>query len=191
MKTLLVATMAILMAGCGVTSDVPLRAKEGEALDTRLLGAWRVDGQDGLYYHIGAEGGQTKVIAVQHSDDGGVESMEGELHATCLASGCYMSHRPVTSKHKDYMILRYELMADGSLAIQIDASGSLRDAIRQKRLKGSIEDNGPLVPDTIHLNATEAELRDYLAKHGADAFTDKPVVLRKLAPTSDSSAADE
>lgn len=176
MKRFFVIVLALFITGCITQSDVPIRAATGEEFDARLAGVWveNID-EENVYLHIGISKGVPKFIVVDHHGDGEVSIEELPIVTACLTNGCFVSYSIGSQNHPRFIFSKYALSAD-SLTIQNVNEKFLRSAIKSGLINGEYhgEDQG------ARIQATEAELRDFIEKYSVPLFSGETYKFSRL-----------
>ena len=174
------AILAVWLAGCLPESEHPIAPADPAKSDARLWGSWLSTEEDGyMIGHIFAtDGGTLKFVLAEHGVEGigGIETYEG--HVTQLASGDYLNTM-VTGPETGYVIGKYELKDKDHLAVWFPDNAVLEQAVKDKKLAGTITDEGG-IPD-VRITATSEEWQAFLAQAPTDFFG-QPMEFERLGP---------
>lgn len=194
-RALVMAIAALGLSACFVTSDVPIRGKDGAgASDARLVGLWQGvpenPGEDTpvFMFQREAEGRLTLIMAELGGADAPRDPWSIYEAVTAEVKGeTFVSLRPVAPVDREpewpgYMVFRYAIAPDGELSLaggNQEAWASLVDA---GKLAGRVERGSATVQ--VHLTATEDALRAVLESSDTNALfapDPKPLRLSRVA----------
>ncbi|HWA50666.1 MAG TPA: hypothetical protein VG742_20525 [Dongiaceae bacterium] len=179
-RMILVGLAAAWLAGCVPESEHPIAPADPAKSDARLWGTWISTEEDGyLVAHVFAtEAGAMKFSIAEHGVEGlgEVETYDG--HVTHLESGDYIN-AVVTGSEAGYVIGKYEVADKDHLSVWFPESAALVQAVKDKKLAGTITDDGG-IPD-VRITATSEEWQAFLA--GAlREFYGQPTSFERVGP---------
>jgi hypothetical protein len=168
MKPLFLIGVAVCLCASGCDSNNPLSDPQKSKADERLAGVWVYRSDDGdEYYHVGQAGEKfpacmMRVVMIKHSK-GEVEP-PGEFLAfpTVIGDKTYLNvvvgtgEKPIkkpdgngwnAANVQSYMLYQYKF-DDGKLVMHGIAEDAKKKAIKDGKVKGTVDDNSAKFTDT-------------------------------------------
>ncbi|MEI8376584.1 MAG: hypothetical protein WCJ35_27520 [Planctomycetota bacterium] len=199
-RTIVVLFACLCVAGCE-DSQNPLSDPQCAKSDNRLVGLWRVLGEDGDvgYYHIGQPdeklpSGVLRVVEVTHNRKGKLSSPEEFLaFSTTLGDKTYLNvtdvkgHRARLIEENgwkpetvdSYIILRYQVDGNGLLVWMMDAEAKER-AIETGKVNGKIAKKGKSFDGPAKFTDTSERLARFVIDAGDSLFVKKPLRFERV-----------
>jgi hypothetical protein len=176
----LVGLAVAWLAGCVPESEHPIAPLDPAKSDARLWGSWISTEEDGyrVAHVFATEAGAMKFSIAEHGVEGlgEVETYDG--HVTHLGSGDYINAM-VTGSETGYVIGKYDLKDKDHLAVWFPDNAALEQAVKDKKLAGTITDEGG-IPD-VRITATSDEWQAFLAQAPKDFFG-QPTEFERIGP---------
>lgn len=209
MRTLVVAGVLVVLAGCSQVESVhPLSDSRSSIEDDRLVGEWVAVNPEALKaeqegHKVEQPAEEPDKLVIRRSKGDGiwyelVNSTKDEerytLFITKLGDRRFASVHRTGPEHpgSGYMLLQYEVPADGEIRFYVLHPGQTADAIQRGQLEGTIEradakpeddPNEPREVRRIRLTASTEKLRTHFStKDGQALFhTAAPALILKRA----------
>ena len=197
----LLATAALLLAGCLPESKYPLSTPATSTIDPRLEGIYgarrekKDDELAGWHFHYrgvkaGADGQVRstpflEVLNVGHVRDGGLKGDAYHAFTTHLNGHDYISFVELGSgvaqgKASFYSFARYEVSWTGDLRVWLANSSVLAEAIKTGKLHGTVKHHR--FGDDIYIADSTDHLAAFVtASDPGKLFSGKPLVFQRLA----------
>lgn len=180
-RFVLLAALAIWLAGCLDESEHPVAAADPAQEDPRLWGAWLSVMEDGftVVHVLATEDHKLRVIAIDHDVEGiGSEPDFYDAYPSKLPSGDYLNVL-VTGSETGYLIGKYGFDGKDSVSIAFPAESALKAAIEYGALPGQVTDEGGVLD--LRITATPEQWQAFLAKASADFFNE-PMTFARVGP---------
>lgn len=177
-KALLAFCLGLALAGCTLDSSAPLSPPAPLPANSPLIGTWIVkDENSTTYYHVGNEGTLAKLVEVVIRNDHSIQTEMIDVSATDLDGKHYLNVKLPGDKGPTYLLYRYQIDSQNTLTLYTANFKFLADAIKAGTIKGTV--HGESVVPNVSLDAPTTELRDFVAKHGDQVFTEELGKLQK------------
>jgi hypothetical protein len=198
-----VSLVSLFLVGCDSARSVqPLSNEETSTLDERLIGAWdaadqQQDAGTGIFW-IGKKQGSKKaleLVTVAFNEDKTLETVRVPMfvrhgQANYLSVDLASLQKEWDATGPSWYFFKYEMPDDRTVILYAPKIETLREAVRQGRLKGTllkprpfwlfglIPVTGPLVGDAV-LEDSPEKIVGFLDKQ-KDAWMDETMVYKKV-----------
>jgi hypothetical protein len=168
-----------LLAGC-TTFEHPLVGETASPPDERLVGSWegRFEEDDDVRLVVRRDGRADVTIAGSEADPKTDAETDTAPWLTSNIDGVLIANLGLEVDGKTYWKpALYELKKRDELRVYFCNDEIWFDAVKSGKLSGQAEKgrHGP----SIHVDATQAEVREFLRANREKAFVDEPMVLRR------------
>jgi hypothetical protein len=153
---LLALCTAFLLTSCIPESENPLSDPKNAQCDSRLLGTWVAEVEDGegnawLHFVEGPDA-MTEIVVVSHEKGKGADVSFYHMHPTPVGASWYMNIKPYAPEKfrtadiaeemgsSGYLFANYEITAEGLLLIRL-VGKDLGEAVRAGKLRGEIKES--------------------------------------------------
>jgi len=178
LSTFVLLMACVTAAGCAYSTQ-PLSDAKTSMPDLRLLGAWELSDPD--------KPADKKVIVVDRKrDEPNVlrlfdikEKKAVDVYLTKIGEARVASIADEENGTTKFLICKYELKGDSSLAICGLDKEFFASAVEQKRLKGALTKNGLF--NDLTIDESPENLRAFIEEHAAKCFShEEALVVRRI-----------
>ncbi len=206
-----VSLVALFLVGCDHARSVqPLSNEQTSTLDQRLIGGWepvdrQQDGETSTLW-VGRKPGSKKaleLVMVGIADDQTIETLRMPMfvrhgQANYLSVDLASVLKEWDETGPSWCFCKYEMPDDRTIVLHVPKPEALREAVRQGKLKGTLLKphtfwlfgflpvTGPMKGDVVLADPPE-KIVAFLDKQ-KDAWTDEPIVLKKVRLTGEPKA---
>src|SRR5262245_37207495 len=177
--TLMLLTIALAATGCAYSTQ-PLSDAKTSIADVQLLGTWELANAD-------RPADKKLVVVDRKRDEPNVlrmfaieEKKTVDVYLTKIGETRLASIADEENGTTKFLICKYELKDDSSLAVWALDKEFFESAVQEKRLKGTKTQNGFI--SNVTIDETPERLRKFIEEQAAKCFShEQPLVIRRIS----------